>query len=526
MSHLTNEGINRACEEVQAFLRAQKADRAETIRLPMMLEEALLTYRAHLGADTGFSLKTSKVPGRIRITVLVPGESLDPFTPGADDDYDLLRKLNTEAGTISQWSFRNGINRISFSVPKTHKLSSSTKTLLAIALAIPLGIVLSRLPAEIRTGFLEGFLAPTIKTIMGIITAVAGPMIFFSLVWGICTIGDVESLSRIGKRLIGSYVLGILVLTVLSSFIFYLFCSSAAQGHTAFRISDFYQMILGIFPGNMLEPFVSGNSQQLIFLAVIGGITLLTLGERVSSVTTLVGHLNCFLQQVMTMANTLIPFMAFFCMLQLIMAGQFRELVVVYKYILLFLGISLFVMAAFTIAVMLRQGVRPFLLARKAMPAFILASITASSPASLSVCIDSCKGPLGMDEKIVNFGVPLGQTLFKPGSMIRFVMLGFCMADIYDVPVSLNWLAVCILTCFLLSLSAPPVPGGATICFAVLFSQLGIPADAIGLSLALNALLDYPLTGVNLYCLQMELVDIAGVLNLLDKERLRTNAAG
>ncbi|MBR6125248.1 cation:dicarboxylase symporter family transporter, partial [Candidatus Saccharibacteria bacterium] len=107
-----------------------------------------------------------------------------------------------------------------------------------------------------------------------------------------------------------------------------------------------------------------------------------------------------------------------------------------------------------------------------------------------------------------------------------FVVVSFCMAELYDVAITPNWVFITILTCFLLGVSSPPVAGGAVVCFAVLFRQLGIPEEAIGFALAINILFDFILTAVNIYCLDMELIRLSSSLKMLDKKVLREKESG
>ena len=55
----------------------------------------------------------------------------------------------------------------------------------------------------------------------------------------------------------------------------------------------------------------------------------------------------------------------------------------------------------------------------------------------------------------------------------------------------------------------------------MLFVQLNIPAEAISAIIALNVIMEFFATAVNLLCLQTELVELAGDLNMLDYNKLR-----
>lgn len=94
--------------------------------------------------------------------------------------------------------------------------------------------------------------------------------------------------------------------------------------------------------------------------------------------------------------------------------------------------------------------------------------------------MECCEKDLGIDKRIVNFGVPLGRVIFMPGVSVMFLAVGFCMAEIYGVTVSPVWLATAFLIAIVLAVAAPPIPGGALTCYTILFVQLKIPMESSG----------------------------------------------
>ena len=79
-----------------------------------------------------------------------------------------------------------------------------------------------------------------------------------------------------------------------------------------------------------------------------------------------------------------------------------------------------------------------------------------------------------------------------------------------------------ILVCSLISMAAPPIPGGTMTCCTILFAQMGLPEELLPLAIGVNLLLEFPMTAVNLTCLQSELVLASAQLGMLDGERLRS----
>ena len=80
---------------------------------------------------------------------------------------------------------------------------------------------------------------------------------------------------------------------------------------------------------------------------------------------------------------------------------------------------------------------------------------------------------------------------------------------------------VALITNLLLSFASPPVPGGSVMGYTIAFSQLGIPLDAIGVILAIDAVIDFPATACNVSGWQLTMTEVADSLDMLDKETLR-----
>ena len=116
--------------------------------------------------------------------------------------------------------------------------------------------------------------------------------------------------------------------------------------------------------------------------------------------------------------------------------------------------------------------------------------------------------------------MPLGQVVFKTGAAIGFFMLALGLAEFYGVAVSPTWVVTGVLASGLLAIAAPPIPGGSLTCYTVLLTQLGIPAQAVGVAVAGNVILDFFMTACGISCLQSELTLAANKLGMLDREVL------
>ena len=287
--------------------------------------------------------------------VNVKGESSDPFDCNGDGESELLRKLHADAENNGVWSYRNGINCVSFSLRQKHKFSSTQKTIFALILGVLTGLMSYALPHSIRMSILESFVEPTLNTILGIITAVAAPMVFFSLTWGVCTIGDVNTLSKIGKRMIVRFMLAQFLLAAVAAAVCIPFFHNSSNGINQIHIGEIYALLLGIIPDNLLTPFTTGNTEHIIILAIATGVVLLLLGDKVSVLITFVDQVNTALCCLMSGVSMLIPFMVFFGLFKISAGGQLSMVLQSGKLLLTILALFILPMLMYTIIVAIRK---------------------------------------------------------------------------------------------------------------------------------------------------------------------------
>ena len=163
------------------------------------------------------------------------------------------------------------------------------------------------------------------------------------------------------------------------------------------------------------------------------------------------------------------------------------------------------------------------MLFKKAWPTLLIALTTASSAAAFSTNVRDANKKFGIDKKLVDFGIPLGQVLFMPGFIPMLFGMSAGFAEIYGIEITVPWAVIGCLTSLLVSFAIPPVPGGAMMGFTVLFTQLGIPMEVMGIALAINAITDFPCTTCNVSGWQLTLIDVADSLDMLDKETLHNS---
>lgn len=518
---LTAEFIDECSEKTKGFLAGLGTEKRDIIRYSITVEEILLKM-----SEKDFGIKTVSLTTGYRfsrpfITVEAEGEPCNAFAPGDAErgvyGTGILRNL----GLSPDYSYKNRLNKYSF---RLRKKSLNPFLLLVIALvsAAVTGFLGMLLPGGVRSFMLENITGPLHSIFLSVLGCIAGPMIFLSVAWGIYGIGDAASFKKIGKKMLFSYIGTVYFFAAFSGVLFvplFKLNFSAESGGTG-NISALVSMLTGIFPKNIVSPFADGNTLQIIFIAFLFGIGMLFLGQKTEVVAQAVEQINYIVQLHIELISRLVPFFIFLAVVEMIWSDTFKSFASAGKMFLVFLGGMLAVVIIMLFYTSLRQQTSALRLFKKNLPTFVIALTTASSAASFGSNMKTCLDEYGIDETVASFGLPLGLVVFKPVTSVSFICVSLFFAELYGIPVNAVWIVTMILSAGILAIATPPIPGGALTTYTVLFSQLGIPAEAVTVALACDAIFDFLATGSDQFLLPLALMNRSGKFGMVNREIL------
>ncbi len=517
---LSAETIDRLSRLLAETLTEAGTDSRDVLRIRLSLEEILEVWLKKLeGAAVLY--KTVQKFGRLSIEVCVEGMEIN-----ADDEAEeflLSNRLLAQAGLSLIYTYKNGKNCLSCNPQKRFSMGQVAQLVTAVILAAVLGAGARFVPQEGQAAALV-VTQPIFNVILGGLRAVSSPLIFLAVCCGIVSIGDLTVVGKIGKKLIIKMIAGIFLLGVVVAFLSCLLFLPVMEKENAVsgNFTEIYQMVLGIVPSDIVSPFQNGNALQIVFLGICVGTALLILGERVSAVQNFVMQLNEVVRFLMSALGRVVPLFVFLSIFDLLLSDFGSGFLSLLKVFAIAIPGCFLVTLFYVFLAAARLSVNPFLLARKMLPTFLIALTTASSAAALTTNLDTCEKKLGIPKKVADFAIPLGQVLYKPGFVVGLFAVALCMAEYYGVPITPQFLVMAVLTLGLLSMATPPIPGGTLSVFTVMFAQLGIPAGAVALAVAANAILDFFMTAAGLACLQVQVMLAAESVGMLDKDQLHT----
>ena len=518
---LSAKSIDAVADEVQRFLEQIGTERKNMLSLKLTVENMLIRWMAHFGEEALFSLSTGSRYGKPYIRLTLEGESFDPIETN-DDFGDVTSRLFAGLGLYPTYEYSKNTNIVSFKLKKRQS-NPIVGLLAALVSAVLIGLMGMLAPEAVRTGCYESVLTPVYDAFIGVLTTVAGPMIFLSVAWGVYGIGDAATLGKIGKKMLSKYVGITFAVTAFAIAVFLPFSKLhyAAAGMDLSGIGRLVDLILGIFPQNIISPFLDGNTIQIILMAAVFGCIMLILENQTKLLATFTEQLNYIVQYLIEMIGKVIPFFIFIIVLRLIWSDSLHALANVWKPVVYYVLCALAATGITLLYIAIKEKVAVTQLIKKVFPGFLIALTTASSSAAFGTIAASCEYDLGVKSKITNFGLPLSIVLFKPVTAVSFVSYALFFAKQYDIGISVVWVISAMIVISILTVALPPIPGGAIACYTILFMQLGIPAEALGIVIVLDIIADFINTGLNTIMRQCAIVLVAEQVNFLDKSTLQ-----
>lgn len=130
--------------------------------------------------------------------------------------------------------------------------------------------------------------------------------------------------------------------------------------------------------------------------------------------------------------------------------------------------------------------------------AMSVAFSTTSTAAAIPVSLEETQKNLGVSETVADLLIPLGASMYRPGSALFQGAAIVFLAHIYNVPVALGAAGAVVLATFLVSLTVAPVPSSSVVTMAPALDAIGVPVAGLAFMLGIDRIPDMMRTTVNL----------------------------
>ncbi len=356
------------------------------------------------------------------------------------------------------------------------------------------------------------------RLFLALIKMVVVPLVFFSLVVGVASLGDFRKLGRLGSRTLGFFLVTTFVAVTigigLANFVkpgalltpedraLLMSSYQESAGATvagAANAPSFLDQVIGIVPTNPVKALAEGEMLQIIFFALMLGIALTFLkGTRAKLVVDVFDRLNDAMVMLVHIAMKLAPVGVAALLFKVVGTTGVSVLLSLLVYgLVVVLGLVLHF--GITYGLTVQFGARlPFLGFLSALKEpMLVAFSTSSSSATLPVTMEACESNLKISPQIASFVLPLGATVNMDGTALYQGVAAIFIAQIYGMDLTLADQAAIVGSATLASIGAAGVPGAGLITLALVLTAVGVPTEGLALILGIDRLLDMFRTTIN-----------------------------
>ena len=401
------------------------------------------------------------------------------------------------------------------------------QVLVAISLGVLLGIVAPAAAQAMR---------PVGDTFVKLVKMVIAPIIFLTVVLGIASMGDMRRLGRVGGKALLYFELvttlalaiGLVVVNVIRPGAG-LDVSRMARGdvsrYTTAEPLSAVEFLTHVVPSNVVSAFADGDVLQVVFVAVVFGIALASIGDTGRPILDLFERLTKVFFRIIGFIMRLAPVGAFGAMAYTV--GTFglatllplgKLMLSVYTTMFLFVFVVLNLIARW-------YGFSLLAFLKYIKEELLIVLGTSSSEAVLPRMMDKLQR-YGCASSIVGLVVPTGYSFNLDGTSIYLSMAVVFLAQVFHVPLSVSQQLSVLAILMLTSKGAAGVTGSGFIVLASTLSAMRIvPVEGIALLLGVDRFMSEARAIVNVIGNGVATVVIAKSENAFD-ERQQAVALG
>jgi len=390
------------------------------------------------------------------------------------------------------------------------------KVFLAIILAIIAGYLTGTDQALFGVPYVKMF-GTVGQLFLNALHLVAVPLVSASIILGTARMGAESSFGLLGIKTFGFYILlsSLAVLFGIGGF-FLMFPDIAtdnlisiathrdsvaaltgqAQGDTFDTLA---QILFKLVPSNILAAASQGQMLGLICFSILFGLFLPKIESSAASV--MMKFWEAVFQIMMNITHLImraLPIGVFGLVAKVVATTGMDSMTSAAWYFLTVVAslilYSLIVIPALLISI---AGVNPIQYFRDISPALFTAFSTSSSAATLPITLECVEKRVGVSNRICSFSIPLGTSINMSGGALYMSVASLFIATVYGIPLTVNIVALIGLMALLTSMGIAGIPSASLISVSLILNSIGVPAEGIGLIIAVDRIVDMFRTTVN-----------------------------
>jgi proton glutamate symport protein len=344
------------------------------------------------------------------------------------------------------------------------------------------------------------------------------PLVVSSLIVGVASLGGGAHVGRLGLRSFAFYVLTTLIAVCVALLVLNVVQPGIVGGQPARELlalhadaasvqatvqgrasSSVYDVLLGIVPVNVIDAAANTKLLSLLFFSILFGVFLarVELPYRDAVLNFWQGIFRVMMRMT-DFVMLLAPIGVFGLTARIVARTGFDAA----GPLLLFAacvvgGLLIFALLALPLLIRIVGRVSPWPLLPAMAPALLTAFTTASSAATLPLTIDCTEKRAGVSARVAGFVLPLGTSVNHAGSALYECAAALFIAQAYGLHLSVSVQFTVVVLALVTSMGIASIPAASLVGIVVILAAVGLPAEAIGVLLVFDRLLDMARTAVN-----------------------------
>lgn len=377
---------------------------------------------------------------------------------------------------------------------------------------------LSSIQAIEKQSTIATVIKPAGDLFINLLSFLAIPLVIASLIVGAASLGDVKKLGRIGGKTFAIYIIttaiaisiGLIIANVLEPgkkvdteskqqliSQYETETSEKIVDNVKIDIVDFF---VSIVPKNPIKAMAEGEMLQIVFFAVLFGITI-TFIEKTKA-DALIKFFDAVSDTMIKMVDFIMmiaPFGVFALISSTIAEFGFDIITTIIWYIVcVLLGLILHTVIVYSFLVKSMGKMSPMFFFKGMRNAQAIAFSTSSSAATLPVTFECVEENLGVPKQISGFVLPLGATINMDGTALYQGVATVFIAQVYGMDLDFAAQITIVLTAVLASIGTAPVPGVGIIMLIMILQAVNVPPEGIALIIGVDRILDMSRTITNI----------------------------
>ncbi len=375
-----------------------------------------------------------------------------------------------------------------------------------IFIALVLSVVVGLIAGESSLPFINWWIAPIGTMFINLIKMMIVPVVCFSLVVGMTSLGDTKKLGRIGAKTVCLYLMTTAVAILIGFGVAGIVSPGTGLSLTsdaAVKVKEapgLMQVLVAMIPANPIDAMAKAQILPVIVFSLFVGIGIVHVGgEKAQLLMKFFDAAAEVSYKIIGIVMQFAPIGVFALLLPVVAKNGPAVLLPLMSVIgCVAVGCVIHAIVVYSSLARVWGGHTPMEFFRGMSEAMMIAFTTCSSAAALPINMKNCQEKLGVSREVSSFVLPLGATINMDGTALYMGVCSLFIANVFGVDLTMGQMLMIILTGTLASIGTAGVPGAGLIMLAMVLQTAGLPLEGLALVAGIDRVLDMFRTCLNI----------------------------